>query len=118
MSRIESLPRKWASVLHAIALEAPWRRTPEALARQSGQDRESLTDLLADLHVAGLLEVVEKPEGIFVALSRDGLACLRGRGSRASCQCGRCPACRGCPTGPRNSRRPRAEIAAQGPRES
>jgi hypothetical protein len=99
------LAPKWASVLRVIAMEAPWRRTPEAIARQIGQDRESLTDILADMHVAGLLDVLEEPDGIVVSPSRAGYARLRGRAPRVPCRCGTCPTCRGCPTGPRLDRR-------------
>lgn len=104
MSPVPVLPPRWAWLLRAIARQAPWRRTPEALARQVGQDRESLTDLLADLHVAGFINVVEKPEGLFVHLSRKGAEHLRARSSRGFCNCGTCPTCRGCPRGPRGDR--------------
>lgn len=105
MSVLSMLPRNWMGVLEVVAMEPPWRRTPQALARQIGRDRESLTDMLADMHVAGLLEVEERPDGIFVTASRAGIARLRARSGRPRCGCGQCPACRGCPTGPRGHRR-------------
>lgn len=70
---------KWPILLDALQQGAGTWRTPSEVAADLGWDPESTTDLLADLDVAGLVEVWERRNDVVVALSDHGRRALAAR---------------------------------------
>jgi hypothetical protein len=63
------IPESWQKVIDVFAGgDAAWQ-PPERIATALRAPVEETTDLLADLHVAGLLDVWERDDGLVVALS-------------------------------------------------
>lgn len=66
---VDSLPETWQAILINLAsVEVAWR-TPEQVAANLGWDAEFTKDVLADLDVAGWLEVWERDDDLVVTLS-------------------------------------------------
>jgi len=73
------IPQSWHNLMDVFAGgDAAWR-APEQIAEALGDPIDETNDLLADLHVAGLLDVWERDEGIVVALSPLGASVARLR---------------------------------------
>jgi hypothetical protein len=71
------LPEAWQVLVKLLAeSDAAWQ-TPEQVAAALGGDFEETTDVLASLHVAGLLDVWERQEGPVVTLSPWGASVAR-----------------------------------------
>ncbi len=65
----DTLSPSWLAVLHALTHGLSAWVTPGDLALQLGQDESALTDLLADLDVAGWVCVWEREDGLAVMLT-------------------------------------------------
>lgn len=70
------LPEFWRATLAALPRGALAWRTPAEVAEALGRDVEETTDVLAELDVAGWIEVWDRPEGPAVTLSAWGAARL------------------------------------------
>ena len=71
------LPESWQALVKALAESDVAWQTPEQVAAATGGDTEETTDLLASLHVAGLIDVWERPEGPVITLSPWGASVAR-----------------------------------------
>jgi hypothetical protein len=63
------IPETWQKLIAVFAGGDPAWQPPDRIAAALGEPVEETTDLLADLHVAGLLDVWERDDGLVVALS-------------------------------------------------
>jgi hypothetical protein len=71
----------WPAVLEALQQAAGRWHTPCRIAADLGWDRELTLDVLADLDVAGLVEVWERRDDVTVALTDRGRRALSARRS-------------------------------------
>jgi DNA-binding MarR family transcriptional regulator len=69
----------WPAVLETLMQAADAWRTPAEIAADLGWDPDRTTDILADLHVAGLVEVWERCDDVTVAITDRGRRALSGR---------------------------------------
>lgn len=65
----DTLPASWIVVLNALTQGPSAWSTPRDLADRLDQDEPGLTDVLADLDVAGWISVWEREDGLVVTLS-------------------------------------------------
>src|SRR5690349_3412116 len=73
------IPEFWQKLVHILnGCDAAWQ-TPEQIAAAMEEPVDEATDLLATLHVEGLVDIWERDDGIVVALSPLGASVAKLR---------------------------------------
>lgn len=78
-SDCDEIPVPWQPILGVLTRGASAWLAPAEVARALGRDPEAVTDELAELHLAGWIEVWERAEGLAVILSPWGADRLQQR---------------------------------------
>ncbi len=66
------LPDDWLEIVNNLLQANSAWQTPATLARRMSRDLEKLTDTLAEMDLAGWLQIWERPDGVMLTISAWG----------------------------------------------